>query len=301
MTPSGKITRPPALRPGDLIAIAAPSSAAARRDLIRGAEFIASKGFPVTYREDICAKKGYLAGDDSRRRDELNAFIRDPEVKAILLARGGYGVSRIIDGISTSALKRRPKIVAGYSDATALLLFLQQRCGLPVLHGPFVTDSPRDLSRLIVTMKGGREPLTIGGLRTLRPGKAAAPLTGGNLTLLAHSIGTPFEVETRRRVLFLEEVNEAPYRVDRLIRQLVLAGKFRGISGLLIGRISGAGRSSRTAWERLLLEAVGERKIPVAAAFPAGHGPGNATFPLGVRVRFDTASRSVAFDPFLGM
>jgi muramoyltetrapeptide carboxypeptidase len=149
-------------------------------------------------------------------------------------------------------------------------------------------------------MKGGREPLTIGGLRTLRPGKAAAPLTGGNLTLLAHSIGTPFEVETRRRVLFLEEVNEAPYRVDRLIRQLVLAGKFRGISGLLIGRISGAGRSSRTAWERLLLEAVGERKIPVAAAFPAGHGPGNATFPLGVRALFDTASRSVAFDPFLG-
>jgi muramoyltetrapeptide carboxypeptidase len=299
MAAGGRLLQPAALRRGDLIAVAAPSSPVSRKDFVRGVEFLASRGFHVTYREDIFTREGYLAGDDGRRRDELNGFIRDPDVKAILLARGGYGVSRIIDGIAAAPLKRRPKLLAGYSDATVLLLHLQQECGLAVFHGPFVTDSPRDLSRLLRTWSGRSAPLELKGLRILRHGRAAAPLTGGNLSLLAHSVGTPFEVETKGRILFLEEVNEPPYRVDRMIRQLTLAGKFRQIRGLLIGRISGGGGTGRGRWESLLLEAAGDRKIPVAAAFPAGHGRGNATFPLGVRAVFDTGDRSLLFDPSL--
>lgn len=290
---------PPALAEGDLVSVAAPAGPVKRDAFRRGAEYIAGRGYRVAYREDIFSRHGYLAGDDDRRTGELKEWLADGDSKALLLARGGYGTSRIIAGLPTAALRKKPKIIAGYSDATALLLYLQQRCGIAVFHGPFVTDSRRDISRLLATVSGGHSPLSIGGLRVLRPGRAAAPLTGGNLSLLAHSIGTPFEVETDRRILFVEEVNEAPYRVDRMIRQLVLAGKFRGIRGLLIGRISGAGKAARESWERLLLEAAGARKIPVAAAFPAGHGGGNATFPLGVRAVFDTAPRSVVFDPFL--
>jgi len=290
---------PPALAEGDLISVAAPAGAVQREAFRRGAEYIAGRGYRVSYREDIFSRHGYLAGDDDRRIVELKDCLADRDSKALLLARGGYGTSRIIAGLPTTALRKNPKIVAGYSDATALLIYLQQKCGLAVFHGPFVTDSRRDISRLLATVSGGRSPLAINRLRILRPGRTAAALTGGNLSLLAHSIGTPFEVETEGRILFVEEVNEAPYRVDRMIRQLVLAGKFRRIRGLLIGRMSGAGRAARESWERLLIEAVGARKIPVAAAFPAGHGGGNATFPLGVRAAFDAGRESVVFDPFL--
>jgi len=266
---------------------------------VRGVEFIAGKGFRVTYREDIFSRTGYLAGSDKRRAEELNSHLSDPDVRAILLARGGYGSSRIIQSLDLAAFRRRPKIVTGYSDATALLLYLQQRCGSAVFNGPFVTDSHPALSRLLSVLQGKARPLVISGLRPIRKGRVRAPLTGGNLSLLAHSIGTPFEVETRGRILFLEEVNEVPYRIDRMVRQLVFAGKFRSIRGLLIGRFTGCGAATRRMAETTLLEAVGERSIPVASGLPAGHTPGNRAFPLGVPAVFDAGARSLTFSPFL--
>jgi len=263
---------------------------------VRGAEFIAGKGFRVTYREDIFSRSGYLAGTDERRAEELNCYLRDPEVRAILLARGGYGCSRILKTLDTTAFCRKPKLVAGYSDATALLLYLQQRCGAVVFNGPFVTDGQRELSRLLRLLQGPQRPLVISGLRPLSAGRVRAPLTGGNLSLLTHSIGTPFEIEARGRILFVEEVNEAPYRIDRMVRQLALAGVFRGIRGLLIGGFSGCGGGKKA--EGILLEAVEGRKIPVAAGFPAGHGRVNRSFPLGVTATLDTAARSLVFAPF---
>lgn len=299
MTVRGKPPRIPSLRTGDLIAVAAPSGPVRREVLVRGAEFIAASGFQVTYREDIFARDGYLAGDDRRRSEELNRYFRDPKVKAILMARGGYGASRIVDRLDTAPLGRHPKIIVGYSDATALLLLLMRARGAALFHGPFVSDPSRDLSRLLRVISGNVEPLIIRGLRPLRPGSATAPLTGGNLSLLAHSIGTPFEVQTTGRLLYVEEVNEVPYRVDRMVGQLALAGKFRGILGMLIGRFSGCRPSEREKSRELLLEAVAGRDIPVAAGFPAGHGPGNGTFPLGVQASLETDTRSLTFTPFL--
>jgi muramoyltetrapeptide carboxypeptidase len=265
---------------------------------VRGAEFIAGKGFRVTYREDIFSRSDYLAGGDERRAEELNGYLGDPEVRAILLARGGYGTSRILKALSTAAFRRKPKLVAGYSDATALLLYLQQRCGAVVFNGPFVTDGQRELSRLLRLLQGPKRPLVIPGLRPLSAGRVRAPLTGGNLSLLAHSIGTPFEVEARGRILFVEELNEAPYRIDRMVRQLALAGVFRGIRGLLIGGFTGCGRGAGKKAEAILLEAVQGRKIPVAAGFPVGHGSVNRSFPLGVPAVLDTTARSLTFAPF---
>lgn len=279
--------------------MAAPSGPVRRSDFVRGVEFIAGKGFRVTYREDIFSRKDYLAGSDERRAEELNGHLRDPEVKAVFLARGGYGSSRILDSLDLAAFRRKPKIVVGYSDATALLLSLQQRCGAAVFNGPFVTDGLAGLARLLPVLCGRRDLLVISGLRSLRKGKARAPLTGGNLSLLAHSIGTPFEVKTRGRMLFVEEVNEAPYRIDRMVRQLLLAGKFRSIRALLIGRFTGCGASARRKAQDILLEAAGTGKIPVASHFPAGHTAGNRAFPLGVPAALDTGTGSLTFSPFL--
>lgn len=291
---------PPPLLPGDLVALAAPSGAVRKGAFLRGAEFVAGLGYHVTYREDIFARQGYLAGDDRRRADELNAWLADGQVRAVLLARGGYGSSRLVGLLDFRPLRRHPKIVAGYSDATALLLHLHRTTGLAVFNGPFVSDSQRALSSLFETLGEGARPVTIGGLRPLRHGRARGPVTGGNLSLLAHSIGTPFEVQTDGAILFVEEVNEHPYRIDRMLRQLAMAGKFRRLSGLLLGSFTGCGRGGAARAGELLLEAAGERNIPVAAGFPAGHGRSNATFPLGVEALLDTGARSLTFGAHLG-
>ena len=291
---------PPPLRPGDLVAVAAPAGAVSKRALLRGIDHLAGSGFRVVYREDIFAREGYLAGSDSRRAGELNGWMADPDVKALLMARGGYGSSRLFGLLDPRPLRRRPKIIVGYSDITALLLFLGQEGQAAVFHGPFVSDPPRDLDRLLRTLRGSSRTLSFTGLRTLRPGRARAPLTGGNLSLLCHSLGTPFEVETRGRILFLEEVNEPLYRIDRMLRQLVLAGKFRALRGLVAGRFTGCG-SPRSRIDRLLLEAVGERAVPVAAGFPSGHGAGNRTFPLGVPSVLDSSTGQISFGRHLAV
>lgn len=293
---------PPALRPGDLVAVAAPGSAFDRAAFTRGAEFIAARGYRVTWRAGITARCGYLAGDDGRRAAELNSWLRDPDVKAILFARGGYGASRIVDRLDIAALRRRPKAIAGFSDVTVLLLAAMQRAGLAAVHGPMVAaagqseDGGRDMARLLALLAGKPGPLAHRGLRALRPGRVRAAVTGGNLSLLAHSVGTSFQVATRGRILFVEEAGEAPYRIDRMVRQLLLAGVFRGVAGLILGHFSGIGRGGRRVVGRIFLEALGDRAVPVVSGFAAGHATPNRSFPLGVPATLDADAGTVTFD-----
>lgn len=292
---------PPALRPGDLVAIAAPAGAVGRANVLRGANLIAASGFSVTWRDDIFTRRGYLAGSDGRRAGELGGYLADPEVKAVLFARGGYGSSRIAGRLKLTALRRRPKIIVGYSDTTALLLQIGAATGITVFHGPFVTDGPREVRRLLKFLRGDPGLSVIKGLSFLRRGNASAPVTGGNLTMLAHAVGTPFEAKTEGKILFVEEVNEPLYKVDRLVRQLLLAGKLRRIRGLLLGSFRGCGRGAAAKIAELFLEALGDRKVPVARNFPAGHGPGNRPFPMGTMARLDSAAGTVTFAPSLSI
>jgi len=293
----------PALRPGDLVAVAAPGSAFDRAAFARGAEFIAEQGFRVTWRAGITARSGYFAGGDDRRAGELDSWLRDPDVKAILFARGGYGTSRIVERLDFDALRRHPKAIAGFSDLTVLLLAAMRRAGIAVFHGPMVAaagtgvDGERDMARLLALLAGKPGPRAHRGLRTLRPGRVRAPVAGGNLSLLAHSVGTPFQVAARGRILFVEETGEAPYRIDRMVRQLLLAGEFRGVAGLVLGRFSGIKPGDRRAVAGLFLEALGDRAVPVVAGFPAGHGSPNRAFPLGVPATLDAAAGTMVFDP----
>lgn len=294
---------PPALQPGDRVAIAAPGSAFDRVAFTHGAEFIAALGYRATWRASITARAGYLAGDDTRRAAELNSWLRDPEVKAILFARGGYGTSRIVDRLDFAALRRRPKAIAGFSDLTVLLLAVTGRAGIAAFHGPMVAtagkgeDGERDLARLFALLTGKPGPRAHRGLRSLRPGRVRAALTGGNLSLLAHSVGTPFQVAARGRILFVEEIGEAPYRVDRMVRQLLLAGVFRGVAGLVLGQFPGLTPGDRRAVAGSFLEALGNRAVPVVSGFPAGHDSPNRPLPFGVPAILDADAGTLVFDP----
>ena len=300
---SAALKLPPSLKSGDLVAIAAPGSAFDRAAFTRGAEFIAAQGYRVTWRANITARAGYLAGDDDRRAGELNSWLRDPEVKAILFARGGYGTSRVVDRLDFAALRRHPKAIAGFSDLTVLLLAATQRSRIATFHGPMVAGAgkgaagERDMARLLALLGGSAGPRAHRGLRALRPGRARAAVTGGNLSLLAHSIGTPFQITTRGRILFVEEVGEAPYRIDRMVRQLLLAGVFRGVAGVVLGQFSGVKPFDRRAVAGLFLEALGTRAVPVVSGFPAGHDSPNRAFPLGVTATLDAAAGTLVFDP----
>lgn len=294
---------PPALRRGDLVAVAAPGSAFDRATFQRGAALIAARGYRVACRDDIFDRAGSFAGDDERRAAELNGWIRDPEVRAILMARGGWGTARIADRLDYRALVRRPKAIAGFSDITTLLLAVQQRAGIAAFHGPMVAGADarkggeRDLTRLLALLAGAPAPRVHRGLRALRPGRTRAALTGGNLSLLAHAAGTPFQIEARGRILFVEEVNEPLYRVDRAVRQLLLAGVFRGIAGLVLGRFSGMKPAELRGVAPLFLEALGGRAVPVVSGFPAGHGGPNRALPFGVPATLDADAGTLVFDP----
>ncbi len=294
---------PPPLQPGDLVAIAAPGSGFDRAAFVRGAKFIAARGYRVTWRDDIHDRAGYFAGDDERRAAELGFWMRDPDVKAILFARGGYGTSRIVERLDLGALRRRPKAIAGFSDLTVLLLAALRRAGIAVFHGPMVASAgsgstgERDMARLLDLLAGKPGPRMHRGLRPLRAGHARAAVTGGNLSLLAHSIGTPFQVATRGRLLFVEEVGEAPYRIDRMVRQLTLAGAFQAVAGIVLGRFTGLKPRDQRAVTGLFLEALGNRAVPVVSAFPAGHESPNRAFPLGVYATLDAAAGTLVFDP----
>jgi muramoyltetrapeptide carboxypeptidase len=298
---------PPALRPGDLVAVAAPASAFDREAFTRGAELVASLGYRVSWRAGITERSGSFAGDDQRRAAELNSWLRDPEVKAILFARGGYGTSRIVERLDFAALRRHPKAIAGFSDLTVLLLAATRLAGLAAFHGPMVAaagegaDGARDMARLLALLAGKAGPRGHRGLRGLRPGRVRAAVTGGNLSLLAHSIGTPFQLEARGRILFVEEVGEALYRVDRMVRQLQLAGVFRGVSGVVLGRFSGIGPGERRAVAGLFLEALGSRAVPVVSGFHAGHGSPNRALPFGVAATLDADAGTLVFDPCVSL
>ncbi len=297
------LTLPPALRAGDLIAVAAPGSAFDRAAFLRGAALLAARGYRVAYRDDVFTRHGSFAGDDARRAAELNRWIRDPEVRAILFARGGWGTSRILERLDLAALRRRPKILAGFSDLTTLLLAVTQRAGIVAFHAPMVAGAAkgpaaaRDQRRLLALLAGADAPRLHRGLRALRPGRARAPLIGGNLSLLAHSAGTPHQVDARGRILFAEEVNEPLYRVDRALRQLLHAGVFRGVAGVVLGRFSGMKQAEARAVPRLFLEALGARRVPVAAGLAAGHGTPNRALALGVPATLDAGAGTLTFDP----
>ncbi|HEY5648420.1 MAG TPA: LD-carboxypeptidase [Nitrospiria bacterium] len=295
--------KPRALKKGDTIGVVAPAGLADKAELERGMARLVELGYKVKRGSSLKGRLRYMAGEDRERAEDINRMFSDPSVRAILCARGGYGTLRMMPFLDEAVIRKHPKIFVGSSDLTILLNHLHQKIGLVPFHGPMVAPNfGRNLSELTEAsfsrVLGGEDQPELPpnlGVRVLRPGKARGPLVGGCLSILCSSLGTPYEIKTKDAVLLLEDVNEAPYRIDRMLTQLKAAGKLKGVKGVVIGTMPGcdpplgAGYWLDDVFGDVLREVPG----PVIYGFPAGHGGEQVTLPLGVEVKLDGAGPSV--------
>lgn len=298
-----RIVRPPRLARGSRIGIVAPASAFDREELRRGCRVLEAMGFRVDLPAGLFSVQGAFAGEDAHRAGLLEQLFRDPEIEAVLCARGGWGSLRILPLLDYEAIARHPKALIGFSDATALLSAVAARTGLVVFHGPMAAGlgeaGRRTRAGLRRALCSG-EPLSIRFRRrdVLRPGCAAGRLAGGNLTTLCHLIGTPFAPSFENAILFLEDRGEAPYRIDRMLTQMRLAGLLSRVRGVVLGSFRDCGPPEEIG--RIVLEALGDRRLPVAAGLAAGHGEPNLTLPLGARATLDTEALRLEVEPGTG-
>lgn len=300
--PLANLKRPSPLKLGDTIAVVAPASPFDEEALTRGIERIKSWGYKVQHREDLFARKRYLAGDDARRFAELKEALENPKVKAIFVARGGYGSMRLLPLLETLPNDLPPKIVMGYSDFTSILNFIGQRLGWVSFHGPVVAkdigDNLGELGEQSL-QRALSNPAPLGklkpkGLVSLVPGEATGPLVGGCLSLLHCTLGTPYQLKTQGCVLYLEDVGELLYSLDRMLTHLRLAGVFEEVKGIVIGPLKDAHDSPEVIQE-MLLDVLGDLKLPMVFGFPSGHTEDMWTIPLGLPVELNATEASLTF------
>jgi muramoyltetrapeptide carboxypeptidase len=295
----------PLLVRGDTVGVVAPGFAVRPARLDVGVRRLRRMGFRVKLGEHVLSRHGYFAGDDAARGKDLRGMLDDPEVRAIWFARGGYGTARLLDRVPWRTLKRRPKLLVGYSDLTALFCAAIQRTGQVCLHGPVVTELGRSETYHAPSLRrllgGEATVLRVRKRQVLVEGRARGTLIGGNLTVLSHLQGTRYAPDTRGCVLFLEEVGEEAYRVDRALTHLKMSGTLRDLAGVLVGRCSvpTARRSfpPDRSLEEVLEDVFSSLGVPVVTDLPAGHVPGKWTLPLGGSAEIDTFAREVRFRP----
>ncbi|HYC79376.1 MAG TPA: LD-carboxypeptidase [Planctomycetota bacterium] len=294
----------PALREGDRAAVVAPCGPARDLEAVeRGLARLKRWGLAPRLGAHALARRGYLAGDDDARAADLQAALDDPEVRAIFLLRGGYGATRLLERLDLSAFRRRPKPVVGYSDGTALLAAIHRATGCVGLHGPMVAtrdacafDAATEAwqrALLFSDAPPGTPPVDDGPApRTSSPGVAEGRLIGGNLSLLAALQGTPFAPDADGALLFLEDVGEPPYRIDRMLTQLLQSGFFRGVRGVVFGDFAGAAApdgTEETDLRWVLRDRCGALGVPTATGFPFGHRARAWSLPFGGRARLDAS------------
>jgi len=296
--------RPPRLKGGDRIGVVAPAGPVSPPEILPGMALLESLGFEVCGSQNLYERRGYLAGEDGGRLQDLHSMFRDRRVKAILCARGGFGTLRLIDKIDFALIRENPKIIVGYSDITALLLALQKETGLITFHGPVVRDlaknESRNLGALLRLLSEETPPaVDLQDARILREGEAEGLLLGGNLSLLCHLVGTRFMPSLKGALLFLEEKGEPLYRIDRMLTHLRLSGRIGDCGGLIAGTFEECGDLSSI--DELLREKFSDLNIPILAGLPAGHGEANIALPIGLRATLNTDRKTLTMmEPCVG-
>ncbi|BCV20734.1 S66 peptidase family protein [Moorella sp. Hama-1] len=327
--------KPPALQKGATVGIIAPASPLPDPGYLeRGLDFWRQRGYRIRTGDHINEVNGYLAGSDDRRLADLHRMFRDPEVQAIVCLRGGYGSLRLLAYLDYGLIAAHPKILVGYSDITALHLAINKKTGLVTFHGPMIypelgcqTPSPYTAESLLRTLTATEPPgpiPTAPGMPaavTINPGQARGIVTGGNLSLVVATLGTPYEIDTRGKILFLEEVDEAPYRLDRMLTQLHLAGKLYEAAGIVCGHCVGRTDPPRQApgpapattnpsnpspiWSQDLSPEAAAREVitarlrptgrPCFYGLPAGHITHQVTLPLGIHACLDAEACTLTY------
>ncbi|MDG2380314.1 MAG: LD-carboxypeptidase [Pirellulaceae bacterium] len=307
-----KPVRPPGLQQGDTIMLVAPSGSISDERIEMAKEQLLALGYRIRVQDDATNEYGYLAGDDARRAAELMSAFRQPDVAAVFPMKGGYGATRILDRLDYEVIRQNPKILVGYSDITALHLALAAKANLVTFHSPngstgfapetgmndyaakyfwrsiLADQNGESSSPIIYESPAGSTPIG-----AMRPGMAQGRLTGGNLTLISSLMGTSYEIQTTGRVVFLEDVGEAPYRIDRYLSQLKLAGKLRDPAAVILGQFTDCDADAGLSLQQVFKDYFGDVPYPVITNFPAGHVSSNATLPMGTRVEVDADQRRV--------
>ena len=298
------IIKPPKLRTGDIIGLIAPSSTPSAEEKIeKGAAYLEHLGYRLKFGKYIRNAHGYLAGTDEERAADFNNMVRDKNVKAIFAIRGGYGTPRILQMIDYRSLKQNPKIIVGYSDITALQLAIFRRIRMVTFSGPMTgvemwkgidPYTEEHFWRLLTSIKitGVLKNPIDEPLRILKIGKAHGRLIGGNFSLIACLMGTPFLPKLSGSILFLEEIEEAPHRVDRMLAQLLNAGILQKLAGLVFGKFTDCNPSNPSELhltvDQIQVEYAKKVKCPVVANFPYGHIRRKLTVPIGLQAVLNT-------------
>ena len=312
-----EIIKPLALKDNATIGLIAPASYIDENELIDSKNNLADLGFKTLNTDRILKRFGYLAGDDKNRADDLNEMFSRKDVDAIVCVRGGYGCARMLDMIDYKLIKKNPKILIGYSDITALLFALYSQVGLITFHGPVGTSTFNNYSIdsfvnvLMYGKKNYLPPLAEDDLYnedlaysryTINSGKTQGILIGGNLSIVVSMLGTKYDVDYSGKIIFLEEIGEEPYRIDRMLSQLILAGKFKNAAGIVLGVFRNCERKrinpSFEATFKLrdvLEDRLKGRGIPVFYGFSFGHVTNKITIPFGIKAEMDADNFSLKY------
>jgi muramoyltetrapeptide carboxypeptidase len=286
------VNRPARLSAGGRIGVIAPAGCVERKSLEAGVGAIRAAGFQVELGANLFASKGYLAGTAEGRAQDLTAFFRRRDIDAIFCARGGFGSVQLLPYL-THEIGGYPKIFLGYSDVTILLNWLRQSCGMVTFHAPMVAmDLARGMSEAseahLWSLLGGQMAgwkIALG--ESVRRGKAESELMGGCLSMLVTTLGTPYEIQTRGKLLFLEDVGEKPYRIERMLTHLQMAGKLSDVAGVVFGDFTDCEGDSLRGIREVVQDIFHDAPYPVIMGMKAGHGQENFALPFGVRMRLD--------------
>lgn len=306
-----KLIKPARLKPGATIGLIAPASPPAEEKFVRAYANLEAFGFKVKPGEFLRAQNGYLAGTDAQRLSDLHRAFSDPEVDAVWCLRGGYGCGRLLPDIDYDLIRKHPKPLIGYSDVTALHLAIHAKTGLVTFHGPvtaseFPENTIRHFKSVLMEPVAPYEIAAPGPDEILPgdefkpfvivPGKARGPLMGGNLALLSALAGTPFSPVYKDKLVFIEDIGEVPYRLDRMLTQMLQATDLAKAAGIALGvftdcRSKGDGPSM--TMQETLADRLGNLGIPVLYGLPFGHVAHQATFPYGIEAALDTERQTL--------
>lgn len=310
---SARTIKPQKLKTGDTIGLVSPGGFITEQQLEEAKTNISSLGFSVVAAKNILNRYGYLAGTDKERAHDLHEMFGNKRIDGIVCVRGGYGCARVLDFLDYNLIKRNPKILIGYSDITALLYGIYSQTGLTGFHGPVATSTFNEFSVNIfknvlmnpqrqISLHSAIEDTTKNEYKhfIIRSGKAKGKLVGGNLSIVASLIGTKYDVDTKGKIIFLEEVGEEPYRVDRMLTQMIQAGKFKYASGVALGvftkcesKPDESGIANSFSVSEVLRERLFQLEIPVYYGLSFGHIVNKFTLPFGINAELDVDNQEL--------
>lgn len=296
------------LKRGDHVGVIAPAGPPNQKNLRQALPFLEALGLQVKFGQFIDSNYGYLAGSDRERLDDLHMMIKDPHIRGIFFARGGYGTGRIIADLDYQLIKENPKVIWGYSDITYLHTAMRQKTGLVTFHGPMVATDMADerfdkktknMFNQLFTPTELHYTEEYSPLYSIVEGYAKGQIVGGNLSLLISTLGTPYEIDMKNKLLLIEDIGEAPYRVDSMLNQLKLSGKLHEVAGVMIGDFAkgGTGDKPSLTLAEVFTHYFSELNCPVMSGFKIGHCFPHFALPLGVEGTLDTVNKTLVIDP----